>query len=85
MQHPSSLSSFFLVWVCFSLAFSTVFQAFLTTFHIDSSYKTPIKTMDKLLAVGLNLAIYPEFNFFFENGDENEIFNVQINRTNFDF
>jgi hypothetical protein len=70
MPRPSSLSSFFLVWVCFSVAFSTVFQAFLTTFIIDSSYKTPIKTMDELLTLGLNLAIYPEFNFLFENGEE---------------
>jgi hypothetical protein len=66
------------------VAFSTVFQAFLTI-HIDSTYKTPIKTMDELLALWLNLAIYPEFNFLFENGEEKEISNGEINRNNFDF
>jgi hypothetical protein len=36
MPRPTSLRSLFIAWVCFSLAFSTVFQAFLTTFLIDS-------------------------------------------------
>jgi len=31
-------------WVCFSLAFTTVFQAFLTTFLIDSGPKHQLKT-----------------------------------------
>ena len=57
-------------WVCFSLAFSTVFQAFLTTFLIDSGYKRPIQNMDELYASGIKLAYSPEYNFIFENGDE---------------
>jgi len=39
MPLASSLFSLFLAWVCFSMAFSTVFQAFLTTFLVDSGYK----------------------------------------------
>jgi Na+/H+ antiporter NhaC len=56
MPRTPTLRSLFLAWVCFSLAFNTVFQAFLTTFLTDSGYKTPIKNMDELFAVGMNLA-----------------------------
>jgi hypothetical protein len=58
--------------VCFSLAFSTVFQAFLTTFLIDSGYKTPIQNMDELFASGIALAYAQGHNFIFENGDQTE-------------
>ena len=44
MPRTSSLRSLFLAWVCFSLVFSTVFQAFLTMFLINSGYKTPIQS-----------------------------------------
>ena len=49
MPRAPSLRSLFLAWVGFSLAFSTVFQAFLTTFLIDSGYKTPIQNVDESL------------------------------------
>jgi len=56
--------------VSFSLAFSTVFQAFLTEILIDCSYKTPIRNMDELLDSGIKLA-YPEvYDHIFEIGDE---------------
>jgi hypothetical protein len=65
------------------VAFSTVFQAFLTTFLIDSGYKTQIQNMDELFASGIKLTNPPEFNFVFENGDETEVSNVQKHRVNF--
>jgi hypothetical protein len=77
-----SLRSLFFAWVCFSLAFSAVFQAFLTIFLIDSGYKTPIQNMDELFASGIKLAYPPEHNFIFENGDETESLNVQRYRVN---
>jgi hypothetical protein len=80
MPRTPSLRSLFLAWVCFSIAFSTVFQAFLTTFLIDSSYKTPIKNMDELFAVGMKLACPSEYNLIFESGDETVVSNVQRNR-----
>ena len=56
MPRAPSLRSFILACVCFSLTFSTVFQAFLTTFLNDSGYKTPIQNIDELLASGITLA-----------------------------
>jgi len=70
MPRTPSLRSLFLAWVCFSVAFSTVFQAFLTTFLVDSGYKTPIKNMDELFASDMKLAYPPEYSYIFENGDE---------------
>jgi hypothetical protein len=73
MPRAPSLRSLFFAWVCFSLAFNTVFQAFLTTFLIDSGYKTPIQDMDELFTSGIKLAYPPEYNFMAENGDETEL------------
>jgi len=56
MPRTPSLRSLFFAWVCFSLAFSTVFQAFLTTFLIEPGNKPPIRNMDELLASGIKLA-----------------------------
>jgi hypothetical protein len=82
MPRARSLRSLFLAWVFFSLAFSTVFQAFLTTFLVDSGYKTPIQNMDELFASGIKLAYPPGHNFIFENGDETAKSVVRRNRVN---
>jgi hypothetical protein len=79
MPRAPSLRSLFLAWVVFSLAFSTVLQAFLTTFLIDSGYKTPIQNMEDLYASGIKLAYSPDYNFIFENGDETEVSRLQRN------
>ena len=70
MPRAPSLLLLFLAWVCFSLAFSTVFQAFLTTYLVDSGYKTPIQNMDELLASGIKLAFSPSYSFLLENYDK---------------
>jgi hypothetical protein len=64
------------------VAFSTVFQAFLTSFLIDSGYKTPIQNIDELYESGIKLCYRPKFNFIFENGDEKEVSKVKRNRAN---
>ena len=58
MPRTPSLRLLFFAWMCSSLAFSAAFQAFLTTFLIDSGNKIPIRSMDELLASGIGLA-YP--------------------------
>jgi hypothetical protein len=82
MPRSTSERSLFLAWVCFSIAFNTVFQAFLTTYLIDSGYKTPIQNMDELLGSGMKLAYQPEHSFVFENGDETEVSNVRRMKAN---
>jgi hypothetical protein len=62
----------FLARVYFSLAYSAVFQAFLTTYLIDSGYKASIQNMDELFASGIKLAYPKGYNFLFEIGDEME-------------
>jgi hypothetical protein len=81
MPRAWSLRSLFLAWVCFSLAFNTVFQAFLTTFLIDSGYKTPIQNMDELFASGIKLAD-PYNTFILEIGDEREVSKEHRNLAN---
>jgi hypothetical protein len=82
MPRTPSLRWLFIAWLCFSVAFSTVFQAFLTTFLIDSGYKTPIQNMDELFDSGIKIAYQPEHNFIFEVGDETEASKLQRNRVN---
>jgi len=77
MPRTLSLRSLFLAWVCFSLAFSTVFQAFLTTFLIDSGYKPPIENMDVLFASGIKLACDPDYSGILEIGDEREVLRLR--------
>jgi len=59
-----------------------VFQAFLTTFLIDSGYKTAIQNKDELYESGIKLFYLPEFNFIFEMGDETEGSKVQTKLAN---
>jgi hypothetical protein len=59
-----------------------VFQSFLTTFLIDSGYKTPIQNIDELFASGIGLAYAQGHNFIFENCDEREKSVIQRNRVN---
>ena len=80
MPRTPSLRSLFLSWVCFSVAFTTVFQAFLTTFLIDSGYKTPIQNMEELFESGIKLAYDPGFSFIVEIGEELEVSKVHENR-----
>jgi hypothetical protein len=82
MPRAPSLRWLFLAWVCFSVAFGTIFQAFLTTFLIDSSYKTPIQNMDELYESGIKLYYLPKYKSFFETGDETEVSKVQRNLAN---
>ena len=77
MPRTPSLRLLFFAWVCFSLAFNTVFQAFLTTFLINSGYKTPIRNMDELFDSGIKLAYPPEYSFILKNDDEKLAENVQ--------
>jgi hypothetical protein len=79
MPRTPSLSSLFLTWVFFSLAFNTVFQVFLTTFLFDSDYETPIQNIDELLAWDIKLAYPPEVHFIFEKVDETDLSNVLTN------
>jgi hypothetical protein len=64
------------------VAFSAVFQAFLTTFLVDSGYKTPIQNMDELFASGMKLFCDPHFSFLLHTGDETEVSNIYRNLAN---
>jgi hypothetical protein len=43
--------------VCYSVAISTVFQAYLTTFLIEPGYEEPIKTIEHMLKSGKNFCL----------------------------
>ena len=82
MPRAPSLRSLFFAWVCFSVAFTTVFQAFLTTFLIDSGYKTPIRNTDEMFASGIKLAYPPEYDYIFRSVNDTETLKVHRSRVN---
>jgi hypothetical protein len=43
------LRLFFFCWVCYSVAISTVFQAYLTTFLMEPGYEEPIRNIEQML------------------------------------
>jgi len=83
MPQTPSLRLLFFAWVCFSLAFSTVFQAFLTTFLIDSGYRTPIRNLYELFASGVMVVDLYGYNFIFVKDNGTEISKIQRNSANY--
>jgi hypothetical protein len=79
MPRGPSLRSLFLAWVCFSLAFSTIVQTFLTTFLIDSGYETPIQNMDELFASGITLGYPKAYNYIYHIDGDKEAMKVHRN------
>jgi hypothetical protein len=61
-----SLRSLFLAWVCFCVAFSTVFQAFLTTFLVDSGHTKPFQNIEDVSAAGISFYYKQEYKFLIE-------------------
>jgi hypothetical protein len=61
------LRVFFFCWVCYSVAISTVFQAYLTTFLIEPGYVEPIKTVEEMLASDMKFGFFEEYEVFFNN------------------
>ena len=64
------LSLFFFCWVCYSVAVSTVFQAYLTTFLIELGYEEPIKTVEQMLISDKEFGFVDDFDALFDNVPE---------------
>jgi hypothetical protein len=69
MPRAPSVRLLFLAWVCFSTAFNTAFQAFLTTFLVDSGYKKAFQNLNDVSAAGISFYYKTEYSFLFV-GDE---------------
>ena len=61
------LRLFFFCWVCYSVAISTVFQAYLTTFLIEPGYEEPVKTIEQMLTSDMKFGFNEEFQVFLNN------------------
>jgi hypothetical protein len=64
------LRLFFLSWVCYSVAVSTVFQAYLTTFLIEPGYEETIKSRDEMLKSEKKLAFVEAYKIFFNDSSD---------------
>jgi hypothetical protein len=53
--------------VCYSVAISTVFQAYLTTFLIEPGYEEPIKTLEQMLTSDMKFGFIDDYVIFFNN------------------
>jgi hypothetical protein len=61
------LRLFFFCWVCYSVAISTVFQAYLTTFLIEPGYEEPIKNIDQMLKSEIKYGFDANYTVLFTN------------------
>jgi hypothetical protein len=59
------LRLFFICWVCYSVAISTVFQASLTTFLIEPGFEEPIRKIEEMLQSKKKFGSITEF-FYYE-------------------
>jgi hypothetical protein len=64
------LRVFFFCWVCYCVALSTVFQAYLSTFLIEPGYQEPIKTIDQMLNSKMKYGFGDHFQNFFNESLE---------------
>ena len=70
-QIPKSLyiRIFFIFWVAYSLAVSTIYQAFLTSFLTEPGFLTPVKNLDELLDSGIEYSYVPIIRRFLDSSD----------------
>jgi len=59
----SSLGDFFFLYVCFSFAINTVFQAFFVSFLVEPKYEKKIENLDELLNSDIVYGYYPIIHF----------------------
>jgi hypothetical protein len=64
------LRLFFFCWVCYSVAISTVFQAYLTTFLIEPGYEEPIKNIEQMLKSEMKFGFHYLYRTFFTNASD---------------
>jgi hypothetical protein len=64
-QQPtaSSLRVFFLLYVCFCVAISTVFQAFFVSYLVEPNYEKQLETLDDLLRSDIVYGHHPALNY----------------------
>ena len=61
------LRLFFFCWVCYSVAISTVFQAYLTTFLIEPGYEKPIRSVEQMLKSEMKFGFPDKYKLMFTN------------------
>jgi hypothetical protein len=59
------LRLFYFCWVCFRVAISTVFQAYLSTFLTEPGYEEPIKTLQQMLNSEMSFGFSRQFKRLF--------------------
>lgn len=67
----SPLRVLFFFWVCYSFAMNTVFQAYLTSFLIDTGYEKPIKNIEEMLNASKKFGFPPSYRIFFNDPTDN--------------
>ena len=76
-QQPttSNLRVFFILYVCFCFAISTVFQAFFVSYLVEPKYEKKIETLDELLDSDVVYGYYPSLHFAASTTTFHEFFN----------
>ncbi|KAJ9575197.1 hypothetical protein L9F63_025854 [Diploptera punctata] len=66
MPVSSQMRIFFIIYIWYCFAISTVFQAYFTTYLVEPGYEPSIKTYEDIKRAGLHFASIDSFETFFE-------------------
>jgi hypothetical protein len=61
LSNFATIRMLYILWIFYSLALNTVYQAFLTTYLVDPRFEKLISTEEQLIQSGLELGINPHF------------------------
>jgi len=64
------LRLFFFCWVCYSVAISTVFQAYFTAYLIEPGYEEPIRTVEQMIQSEKKIGFDKDYEKMFEETSE---------------
>jgi hypothetical protein len=80
MPHNIPLRLFFILWVSYCLAVSTVFQTFVTSYLINPGMRKQINSLNEILETGMDYGFYPGLDSAFQDKSDWQTVEVMAHR-----
>ncbi|GFG31878.1 hypothetical protein Cfor_10234 [Coptotermes formosanus] len=78
----SAVRVFFLAWICYCLAVSTVFQSYFISFLVKPGMEKQVSSLDGILNSGMEYGFIPYFDVLFPVNESARYKNILSNRKN---
>ncbi|PSN52613.1 Ionotropic receptor 199 [Blattella germanica] len=80
LPQTNSVRTFFVFWLSYSFAMSTVFQAFLTTYLIEPVFGHQLRNFGEILVSGIAYGYNPLFDLFVNDSEDELKYEILENR-----